>query len=647
MKKTILFLSMALVSVFMFAQTIVSTTPQNKNALIEEFTGVNCGYCPDGHKIAHDILVANPGRAYMIALHQGSYANATPDYRTSFGDAIAGQTGLTGYPAGTVNRHVFAGAGMTSGGTAMGRGSWSSSATTILGQSSPVNIAIDVDLNYDTRVMTVLCEVYYTANEATSTNKLNVAILQNYVKGPQAGSSLNPDFITPDGQYYHMHMLRHLITGQWGITIPTTTTGYFYDTLFTYTIPASYGAIPVELPQLEVVAFVSQGNQEVLTATGSPVNPPALDASITAISNITDMSCANTVAPKVTLKNNGASTLTSCDIKYSIDGGAEQTYAWTGSLATAATAEVTLPTQTITTNGTHSFTAHSTNPNASTDMNNVNDSYSKTFATFISTITSPVTEGFASTTFPPVNFAAIDVDADAMNWARSTAGHSAAGSAKIEFFNINSGKKDDMIIAPIDLTGKTNNAMTFYVAYRQYQSENDKIQVDVSTNCGSTWTTVWNKSGSTLSTGAATTNAFNAPTAAEWRMETVSLSAYDNTDDVMIRFRSTSGYGNNAYIDDINITQGAGIEDAIVSSFSVYPNPATDAVNVSFNSAHSSDALISIYNIDGSLVYQSSNFVTHGNNLISVPVSNLDNGFYTVRINVEGEMIQDRFVVVK
>ena len=37
------------------AQTIVSTTPENKNAILEEFTGIYCVYCPDGHLIANNL----------------------------------------------------------------------------------------------------------------------------------------------------------------------------------------------------------------------------------------------------------------------------------------------------------------------------------------------------------------------------------------------------------------------------------------------------------------------------------------------------------------------------------------------------------------------------------------------------------------
>ncbi len=115
------------------AQTFVSTTPENKNVILEEFTGISCGYCPDGHAIGQALHDANPNDVFLINIHTGSYA--TPqgpgtDFNTSFGSAIASQSGLSGYPAGTVNRHQFS---MTQGGgTAMSRGDWGSAASLIL-----------------------------------------------------------------------------------------------------------------------------------------------------------------------------------------------------------------------------------------------------------------------------------------------------------------------------------------------------------------------------------------------------------------------------------------------------------------------------------------------------------------------------------
>ena len=48
------------------AQTFVDTTQQNKNVIIEEFTGIGCVYCPDGHLIAQNLHNANPNDVFLI-----------------------------------------------------------------------------------------------------------------------------------------------------------------------------------------------------------------------------------------------------------------------------------------------------------------------------------------------------------------------------------------------------------------------------------------------------------------------------------------------------------------------------------------------------------------------------------------------------
>ena len=129
------------------AQTIVSTTPENKKVVLEEFTGIHCVYCPQGHAIAQAIQNNNPGEVFLINIHVGGFAvpNAgEPDFRTPFGTAIANQSGLTGYPAGTVNRHVFPGSSQSGGNdTAMSRGRWTSASNQILGEASYMNMAVE------------------------------------------------------------------------------------------------------------------------------------------------------------------------------------------------------------------------------------------------------------------------------------------------------------------------------------------------------------------------------------------------------------------------------------------------------------------------------------------------------------------------
>jgi hypothetical protein len=256
------------------AQVITTSQPLNKNAVLEEYTGIHCTYCPQGHAIAKSILENNPGRAAVIAIHQGSFASPNagePDYRTPFGDALAGQTGLTGYPSGTVNRHVFSGST-----TALGRGDWTASANVIMQQPSPVNVGIETTVDTVTRQLTVHVELYYTANSATPTNYINVALIQSHIFGPQTGGGAG-------NNYEHMEMLRYLITGQWGDAVTPTTQGTLIDRTYTYTIPAGYNNIPCVIKNCDVVVFVTESHQEILT--GDVV--PAIDGTNLYVGDIT------------------------------------------------------------------------------------------------------------------------------------------------------------------------------------------------------------------------------------------------------------------------------------------------------------------------------------------------------------------------
>ncbi len=241
----------------MQAQTIVSTEPMNRNVVLEEFTGIHCQYCPDGHRIAQGIADANPGRVTLINVHQGSFAvpnSGEPDFRTPFGDALAAQTGLTGYPSGTVNRHVFPGNTKT----ALSRGSWSASADQIMAVPSPVNVGIESSFNEATRELTVNVELYYTDNSAVSSNFINVALIQDSVIGPQTGGGMGSNYV-------HMHMLRYLITGQWGDEVTTTTQGSLVTRTYSYTVPDGYNNVPCVVEHCHVAVFVAQSHQEVLT----------------------------------------------------------------------------------------------------------------------------------------------------------------------------------------------------------------------------------------------------------------------------------------------------------------------------------------------------------------------------------------------
>lgn len=263
-----------------------------------------------------------------------------PDFRTPFGTAIANQSQLIGYPAGTVNRHYFSGWAQNGGtGTAMSRNRWTPASNLTLDENSYLNMAVEANVDVQTRELTVHVEGYYTGDSPEPSNKLNVALIQNNTLGPQVGGGMGD-------QYVHQHRLVYLLTTQWGDDVNTTTTGSFVDRTYTYTIPADYNGIPAELADMELVVFMTETTQEIISGNGTfPLYTNLEFQDDVALKDIKDIpeQCVNAVGPTVVIQNTGANEVTSVAIEYSINGGTTHTYTWNGSLTSLQYTEVELP----------------------------------------------------------------------------------------------------------------------------------------------------------------------------------------------------------------------------------------------------------------------------------------------------------------
>jgi hypothetical protein len=331
-------------------------------------------YCPQGHAIAQGIQDNNPGNVFLINIHTGSFANPSgndPDFRTQWGAAIANQSQLVGYPAGTVNRHYFPGTAQNGGtGTAQSRGTWAATSNENLGYASYLNMATEVSVDVSTGEMTVLVEAYYTGSSPEPSNFLNVALLQNNTLGPQTGGNAGND-------YNHMHRLVDLITGQWGEEITQTSAGDFVERTYTYQIPADFNGIPVEYADLEVVVFMTENTQEIISGNGAYPTFTGLvnqnDVSVRFIEEIPEQ-CYGEIAPTINIQNVGIDTLTSVDLVYTINNLTYE-YTWTGSLASLQSTSVELPMSPFVFNGTNTVTV-----TAADDDNNSNNTQTITFA---------------------------------------------------------------------------------------------------------------------------------------------------------------------------------------------------------------------------------------------------------------------------
>lgn len=365
MKKFLLYTFFSAIYIILPAQDehFVSTTPLNKNIVLEEYTGVNCINCPDGHLIANRIARENPGRSIIINIHAGSYAANT--YTTDEGTVLQTTFGVNAFPLATINRHTFSG---IPNNFLLSRNYWISAADTIFSQPSPVNIAARGTLDWTTRELNITVQLYYTADETDSINLLNVAILQNNVIGDQEGYYYNPAQVV-GSRYRHMHILRHLITGQWGDSIRTTTTGSFVERTYNLSIPDMLGspnAIEAKLEDLTFVAFVARGQQEILTGCEvemENINLPEVGVRLKEIAPDPVLDCSDNAAITATVRNIGTEPISALTFEYRIAGGAASSYQWNGQISSLDTAKILLPQFATTPNANQTVTAKIINTN--------------------------------------------------------------------------------------------------------------------------------------------------------------------------------------------------------------------------------------------------------------------------------------------
>ena len=407
MMKKLLTIALGLVTTISFAQTFVSTNPENKKVVLEEFTGIYCGFCPDGHVLGQALHTAYPNDVFLINIHTGGYANpngpSDPDFRTIFGNAIGNASGLAGYPAGTVNRATFntiAPQG-SAGSTALSRGDWAAAAAIVMAEPSEVNVAAQASYDMGTGILTVNTESYFTA-AGTGGYNLHVAVVMNNVAGPQSGAqNYNPGAIISgpwNPTYNHQHMMVHLMDGATGLEYSTTTAGTFVPNTHTWTVPAQMqgegqgsttGFFPDHDPtNMDVVAYIVEGTTNTIVtgfqAAVIPVFPNAYDANVTA-SSANDVMCANETDIEITFRNYGSQALTSLDLTYDINGGTPATYNWTGNMIPGAQETVTItnvsfsPVANVGQTPGNVVTWTASNPNGQVDQNASNNSSSSKF----------------------------------------------------------------------------------------------------------------------------------------------------------------------------------------------------------------------------------------------------------------------------
>ncbi|NBR15033.1 MAG: T9SS C-terminal target domain-containing protein [Flavobacteriales bacterium] len=351
--------------------------------------------------------------------------------------------------------------------------------------------------------------------------------------------------------------------------------------------------------------------------------PATASPDVTMMSYDTDTYICNgsSHTPEVTIQNNSTTNLTNATVTITQGGNTVSTGTYSGNLASYGVATVTCTPIANPSSGALIATVTTTDDILATN------GIISTSLTIYTAAAAPLVQDFTSTAFPYSEYKVSSTSGN--NWTYE------AGTMKYDCYNYANGSKGDLSIEPVNLSSLTDPSLSFDVAYRGYTAatpENDKLEVFVSTNCGTTWTSVYNKQGTALSTGAPQTASFTPATAADWRTETVSLATFAGQSEVFIKYVGTSNYGNNLYIDNINVESATSVGENELASTSVYPNPASTIVNVAFE-GNGGDYTITITDLVGRIVSNTISSNANGATKTELSIADLNTGNYLVTIS--------------
>lgn len=386
----------------------------------------------------------------------------------------------------------------------------------------------------------------------------------------------------------------------------------------------------------------------LLSSNGAdPVVLKNVNASLRSINTPTARICNATFAPAITLRNLGVQTLTAANIYAAIDGGAPVRTQWTGSLASRATANVTLNNLT-TVAGRHTLKIYVADPNGTADGELTNDTLTTSFE-YYPPVEPPLTESFEGSTFPPQGWDIVNSDSY-LTWEKVT-GVAKTGNASVVMRNLQyeqNGPKDYLRFPLVNITTADSAFLSFQVAAAVQTDPSaagnvwDTLQVLVSKDCGNTYTSLYKKWGNSLITRKTAVTQSFVPTSTEWRKDSIDLTAYIGAGPIMLAFLNSSEYENNIYLDDINIYKVVINPNLIARGVLITPNPTSGALSVQLYPNPTNLRGIAIYNVAGQKVAEKLVGNNNATTRYDFNLSAFANGLYSVRV-----VFSDRTVVQK
>jgi PKD repeat protein len=259
-----------------------------------------------------------------------------------------------------------------------------------------------------------------------------------------------------------------------------------------------------------------------------------------------------------------------------------------------------------------------------------------------------VSEGFQGD-FPPLGWSIFDQDGSGQ-WSVANVGGFGQSSQSTVFrnYDIDSQGTYDDLRFNFSTVGSTEAELTFDVAYAPYGGQySDTLEVQLSNDCGETFVELFRQGGATIATAPASDQPFT-PNGTQWNTITINLDEFIGENDLLIAFRNIGRWGNNMYVDNVNLQNDfiSTVQNTPAQDAGVYPNPASAGavLNIRLPEAYSNgDVALRIIDLSGKVVWSTRGTAV---NRIDLP-ANLPAGNYILNISTHDKIWNKVVAVVK
>ena len=370
------------------------------------------------------------------------------------------------------------------------------------------------------------------------------------------------------------------------------------------------------------------------------------DISIRRIISPASLSCNTTPVPQVLVKNTGKNVISNFIINFSVDGAPEVNILYDNPPLQPEEERIIQFNAIDLPVGNHTLDVRLSQPNAAMDQQPDNNFQSLSFTVDDNQDIIPIVNRFqgpAITDLSPTKLSdsgqawrVVNPDGDVTWQLAETQGNGAGNlSAQLPHYNYTKTGQTDMLVSPtLDFSQTREASMFFKVSYAYYNAEYvDTLRVLISTDCGATYQPIYEKFGEELSV-TETTEEWFPITEADWRREFIDLTAFAGLENVRLAFAAVNGFGNNLFLDDIELFVSDDPDPIIPEEkLVVYPNPAgaDGLVHLTFNLLEKEEVNVQIFTMQGKMM-GSYIFPNTLNQTYTLDFSQQPAGIYAMRI---------------